>query len=116
MNTYIRSLHRLKYYLALSIALTLTACATSTQARIYQGYGALTVSTKLIAGALTANQITVQDAENYSTIAKIALSILDRAQLAIERNDAPRADALLRQLDSALADIQQQLTLKGITK
>ena len=114
MNTYIRSLHRLKCCLAILVALALTACAATPQQRVYQGYGIVTVSTKLVTSGVVNNQIKVKDAENFSSIAKIALSSLDSAQLAIQSNDNLKANSLLDQIDKILLDLQSLLNQKGI--
>lgn len=92
----------------------LNACASTPQARIYQGYGYLTATTKIVTTAVTTNQISISDAQNYSTIAKVALSSLDAAQVSLNAKDSNRTTTILNQVDKILRDLQSELSLKGI--
>lgn len=104
------------YLIALASTLALSACANTPQQRIYQGYGIVAASTQIVTGALQNGQIKTHDAETFSTIAKIAVSALDGAQLAVMNKNAPQAIQLLDQAEKAIRDFQQSLTLAGITK
>ena len=105
-STYIKPLRQLLH----------PGCLPLNKIQITLGILKSTVATKIVAGGVQANTITIKDAENYSTIAKIALGSLDAAQVAVLNKDTNSATAALDIAEKTILSLQSELTKKGVIK